>query len=124
MNDQQLPPEWDWEPERLTLDQMLRRDLFPRWEWIIRAHPDPIEQENRLLAQMLLTGQIPEGETTMTKAVCDRCQTPMELDRSNLYGDMVQGLLYFVCPYCSHSEPLATSNIDILTGQWFGEPDK
>lgn len=52
-NDEKLPPEWDWEPDQLTLAQMLRRDLFPRWEWIMRVQLDPIEAESHLLSQML-----------------------------------------------------------------------
>lgn len=52
-NDEKLPPEWDWEPDQLTLAQMLRRDLFPKWEWIMRVQPDPIEAESHLLSQML-----------------------------------------------------------------------
>ncbi|MFC4766322.1 hypothetical protein [Effusibacillus consociatus] len=63
MMDDKLPPEWDWEPEKLTLSQMLRRDLFPRWEWIIRADPDPIQQENQMLAEMVQTGKLPEIHT-------------------------------------------------------------
>ncbi len=63
MNDEKLPPEWDWEPYQLTLVQMLRRDLFPKWEWIMRVQPDPIEEENRLLSQMLQ-----QIQTTTTNA--------------------------------------------------------
>lgn len=62
MHDDKLPPEWDWEPYKLTLVQMLRRDLFPRWEWIRRANPDPIEEENRLLANMLQQGETLSNE--------------------------------------------------------------
>lgn len=62
MTDEKLPPEWDWEPEKLTPSQILKRDLFPRWEMIVRANPDPIEKENQLLAEMLLTGRIPEDD--------------------------------------------------------------
>lgn len=53
MDDYKLPPEWDWEPYKLTPTQILRKNLFPRWEWIIKADPDPIELENRRLAQMM-----------------------------------------------------------------------
>lgn len=62
MHDDKLPPEWDWEPHKLTLIQMLRRDLFPRWEWICRANPDPIEEENRFLANMLQHGDMIPNE--------------------------------------------------------------
>ncbi|GAX89208.1 hypothetical protein [Effusibacillus lacus] len=60
MPDDKLPPELEWEPDKLTLAQMLRRDLFPRWEWIVRANPDPVERENQMLSRMLLTGQLPD----------------------------------------------------------------
>jgi hypothetical protein len=45
----------------------------------------------------------------------------MELDGTCLYEDIVQGVIYFVCPFCSHSEPLSTSNLDILGDHWMDE---
>jgi hypothetical protein len=57
----------------------------------------------------------------MATARCSRCESQMELDGTCLYEDIVQGVIYFVCPFCSHSEPLSTSNLDILGDHWMDE---
>lgn len=38
---------------RLTPAQMVRKDLFPRWEMIQPAYGNPIERENELLSGIL-----------------------------------------------------------------------
>lgn len=42
---------------RLTPAQMVRKDLFPRWEMIQPAYYNPVDKENQLLNEILSAHQ-------------------------------------------------------------------